>query len=67
MAMVTDAPIKVRPCPRCGGTAYRAIPAYDEDDELLDVVSVFCARCEYHVEDTTPDEAIERWGLRLQN
>jgi len=63
--MPADAPVKVRPCPRCGGTAYRATPAYDEDDELLDVVSVYCFRCDYHVEDTTPDEAARHWGLTL--
>jgi hypothetical protein len=64
MTMLTDVPVKARPCPRCGGTEHRAVPAYDEDDETLDVVSVFCARCEHHCEDTTPDEAIHRWGLR---
>ncbi len=66
MTMATDVPVKVRPCPRCGGTAYRATSAYDEDDELLDVVSVCCAWCDYHVEDTTPDEALQKWGLRRQ-
>jgi len=41
MTMLTDVPVKARPCPRCGGTEHRAVPAYDEDDETLDVVSVF--------------------------
>ena len=63
MATLIDVARVVHPCPHCGGTEFRGFAAYDEDEELLDVVSVYCARCEHHCEDTTPEEAELYWGL----
>jgi len=48
-------------CPRCGGTSFRIVPTYDEDEAPTGVVAVVCDRCDYHIEDTTLGDALARW------
>ncbi len=57
----TEPPDPGRRCPRCGASTFRIDPTYDEDDAPTGAVAVLCARCGYHLEDTTAARAIARW------